>query len=346
MTDKPQNNWFAMEATKDVAASADVYIYDEIGGYEVNAQSFMDELDALGEIETINLRINSPGGSIVEGNVIYNTLKRHSAKVVTHIDGIAASMASVIAMAGDEIHMASNAFLMIHNPWTVSVGDSDKLRKDADLMDKMKLNIINAYSRSGYSTEELEQLMDAETWLTADEALKAEFIDEIEGGLEAAASIGDMNAALEKIDKTLPVDKIVASIAAKHKSEVEEIRASFEAEAKELNAEIASNVDQLAKNAVQIAEFEAKETALTEQIDTIVAKHEVELGEARSAGADLIAAKAAEIMMQNTVTPVSSDNENVVNMFASTDEYWNEYNRQEPGKKNAWHLANKSRLPK
>ena len=338
-----------METTKDAegnaTASADVFIYDEIGGFGVNAQSFIDELDALGEVDQINLRINSPGGSIIEGNVIYNVLKRHAAKVVTHIDGIAASMASVIAMAGDEIHMAANAFLMIHNPWTVSVGDSDQLRKDADLMDKMKLNIVNAYGRSGYSGEELVQLMDAETWLTAEEALAADFIDQIEGGVAAAASIGDMNAALEKIDKALPIDKIVASIASKHEKEVNAMRKGFEDEIKELNSEVESSADQLAKNAVEISSLQADKEALNLQIEGMTETHEKELTEAKIAGADLIAAKAAEIMMQNTVNPVATDNENHVEVFSSADAYWQEYNSKEPGEKHAWHKANKHRLP-
>jgi len=349
MKHKPENNWYAMETTKDAegnaTASADVFIYDEIGGFGVSAQSFIDELDSLGEIEQINLRINSPGGSIIEGNVIYNVLKRHGAKVVTHIDGIAASMASVIAMAGDEIRMAANAFLMIHNPWTVSVGDSDQLRKDADLMDKMKLNIVNAYGRSGYSGEELVQLMDAETWLTAEEALAAEFIDEIEGGIAAAASIGDMNAALEKIDKALPVEKIVASISAKYDKELGEMKEGFECEIKELNAEIESSANQLAKNAVEISALQSDNQALNVQIEQMSETHDKELAEAKMAGADLIAAKAAEIMMQNTVNPVATDNENHVEVFSSTEAYWQEYNSQEPGEKHAWHIANKHRLP-
>jgi len=349
MTNKPTNNWYAMEPTVDAegnaTSSADVYIYDEIGGYGVDAKSFMSSLDELGEIENINLRINSPGGSITEGNAIFNALKRHSAKVTTYIDGIAASMGSVIAMAGDEIRMASNAFLMIHNPWTVSIGDSEQLRKDADLMDKMKLNIINAYSRSGYSAEELNDLMDAETWLTADEALAADFVDSIDTGLEAAASITDMNASLKKIDKSLPMDKVVASITEKHESAVAKIKAEYDSEIKELNAEVKSGLEQLAKNAADIANLTKERDELNETVDALEIKHELDLKAANEVSAKAIAESAAELMLQNTVRPVTADNESHVEVFASSDEYWAEYNRQHPSEKHAWHEANKARLP-
>ena len=112
-----ENKWFAMSPSnpsEDKPSSAEISIYDQIGGFGVSANDFIDELKELGDVEQINLRISSGGGSIVEGNTIFNALKRHGAKVITHVDSLAASMASVIAMAGDEIHMAENALLMIH----------------------------------------------------------------------------------------------------------------------------------------------------------------------------------------------------------------------------------------
>ena len=136
------------DAEGNQSTEAEISIYDSIGGFGVSANEFIDELKGLGDVETINLRIASGGGSIVEGNTIFNALKRHSAKVVTHVDSLAASMASVIAMAGDEIHMAANALLMIHNPWTMSMGGAEQLRKDADLLDKMEANIRTSYARS------------------------------------------------------------------------------------------------------------------------------------------------------------------------------------------------------
>jgi len=219
------NTWYAMEQKIDAegneSSKAEIFIYDEIGGYEVNANTFIGQLEALEGIEQIDLRISSPGGSIVEGNVIFNAIKRHPANVTVYIDGMAASMASVIAMAGDEVLMADNALLMIHNPWTVSIGDSEQLRKDADLMDKMKSAIINAYSRSNYSTEELEELMDSTTWFTADEAFEAGFIDGTVEGLKAAATLSEMETIAKQAGATLPVEKIVSSIVAKNDAKVQ-----------------------------------------------------------------------------------------------------------------------------
>jgi ATP-dependent protease ClpP protease subunit/tetrahydromethanopterin S-methyltransferase subunit B len=186
--------WFDIKAYTDggdkekkTYNSIDLYIYDEIGGYGVQANAFVKALNEYKDADTINVRINSGGGSVIAGSVIYNALKRHNAKVITHIDGLSASMASVIAMVGDEVRMAENALLMIHNPWTQSQGEADDLRKEADLLDKIKETLLTAYKRSNYSEVELSELMDAETWFTAKEALEAGFIDVIDGATEKVA---------------------------------------------------------------------------------------------------------------------------------------------------------------
>jgi len=186
--------WFDIKAYKanddnkeKIYSSIDLYIYDEIGGYGVQANAFVKALNEYKDADTINVRINSGGGSVIAGSVIYNALKRHKGKVITHIDGLSASMASVIAMVGDEVRMAENALLMIHNPWTQSQGEADDLRKEADLLDKIKETLLTAYKRSNYTEEELSELMDAETWFTAKEALESGFIDVIDGATEKVA---------------------------------------------------------------------------------------------------------------------------------------------------------------
>lgn len=186
--------WFDIKAYKanddnkeKIYSSIDLYIYDEIGGYGVQANAFVKALNEYKDADTINVRINSGGGSVIAGSVIYNALKRHKGKVITHIDGLSASMASVIAMVGDEVRMAENALLMIHNPWTQSQGEAEDLRKEADLLDKIKETLLTAYKRSNYTEEELSELMDAETWFTAKEALESGFIDVIDGATEKVA---------------------------------------------------------------------------------------------------------------------------------------------------------------
>lgn len=167
---------------------AEIMLYDEIGFFGVDANSFVRELKAI-DARTIHLRINSPGGSVFDGVAIYNALKDHPARIVTHVDSLAASMASVIALAGDEIIMAENAFLMIHDPWTLTVGNAEQLRKDADLLDKLADTTIRTtyMAKTGKTEDEIKAWMADETWFTAEEALAAGFVDSVEKRSEVKA---------------------------------------------------------------------------------------------------------------------------------------------------------------
>lgn len=170
------------------ADEATVYIYDEISWFAVNAQQFARDLQAV-SAKQINLRINSPGGNVFDGIAIYNELRRHPARVVAHVDGVAASIASVIAMAGDEIHMSQGAMLMIHNAWGIGIGDADELRKTADLFDKATDQIRGIYARrTGLSDNALRDLMDDETWMDGDEAVAKGFADETDDTPAAKAA--------------------------------------------------------------------------------------------------------------------------------------------------------------
>jgi enoyl-CoA hydratase/carnithine racemase len=122
---------------------------------------------------------------VFDGTAIYNALLRHPAKVNVQIDGLAASMASIIALAGDTVEMAENAFFMIHNPWSVVVGDSEDMRKEADILDKLSETAVKTYTRnSKLSEDDVRAAMSAETWYSADEAKKAGFIDSVFTGSE------------------------------------------------------------------------------------------------------------------------------------------------------------------
>lgn len=164
------------------ADSADVYIYEQIGeGWfgGLGAKAFVDQLNALGPVATLNVKINSPGGDVFEGNAIYNALKAHQAKVVVSIDSLAASAASMIAMAGDEITIAPTAMVMIHNARGIAAGEASDHRALADVLDKVSAQMGVAYARSGKSADEIAAIMDAETWYTAQEAVDAGFCDSI-----------------------------------------------------------------------------------------------------------------------------------------------------------------------
>ena len=184
MTTNP--TFYALEKSGDNETT--VTLYDEIGAFGAGSKQFLGDLGKLAG-QHIHLRINSPGGSVVEGTAIYNALRRHKGGVTVHIDALAASMASVIAMAGAPVLIADNALMMIHNPWTVSMGGSEDLRKEADLLDMLKVNLRNAYVRkTGLGETEIQDMMDKETWLDAVDAVALGFADAIEEGVAAAAT--------------------------------------------------------------------------------------------------------------------------------------------------------------
>lgn len=157
---------------------------------EISATSFKSDLDALGDIDELDVYINSDGGDVFAGQAIHSMIKRHKAKVTVYIDGIAASIASVIAMAGDKVIMPRNAMMMVHNPWSYATGNAERFRKMADALDNIRESMIAAYEdRTGLPRDEIISLLDAETWLSADQAVEKGFADEIEQSKEVAASI-------------------------------------------------------------------------------------------------------------------------------------------------------------
>lgn len=181
------SNWY--EFRNQTEAMADLYLYGEVGGFGTNASEFISALSQIKGTH-INLHIHSPGGSVFEGHAIFNALRNHPAGVTTYIDGIAASMASVIAMAGKPVKIASNGFLMIHNPWSQAAGDSADMRKEADVLDKLKESLVKIYSdKSGMKPDEIAAAMDAETWFDAEEAVAFGLADEVFDGMKAAAKL-------------------------------------------------------------------------------------------------------------------------------------------------------------
>lgn len=170
--------WYSLESDE---GEATIYIYDAIGFFGIEAQKLVQEIDQL-EATDITLRINSPGGDVFDGAAIYNAFDRHPAKVHVKIDGVAASMASLIALAGDDIEMSENAFYMIHKPWSIVIGSADDMRSEAGLLDKIESTAVGVYAkRSGMTDEEIRGLLAAETWYTAEEAMDAGFIDKVAG---------------------------------------------------------------------------------------------------------------------------------------------------------------------
>ncbi len=165
-----------------VNGMVNIAIFDEIGYWGVSATDFNRELLALGDVSEINVDINSPGGEVFDGIAIYNMLLAHKATVNINVIGYAASIASVVAMAGDNVSIAENAFFMIHNASIFSGGESSDLRKDADLLDQIKQSIITSYQRKvALTDDELSKMMDETTWIDANDALSMGFADSISG---------------------------------------------------------------------------------------------------------------------------------------------------------------------
>ena len=165
------------------ARRGEIWLYDEVGDAMfggMSAKLFAEQLTALGQVDSINLRINSPGGSVFDGLAIYNALKRHPARIHVDIDGIAASIASVIAMVGETINIAANGMMMIHDPHGVVVGNSADMRQTADVLDQVKRSLVDTYAaRTGKDVDDLGAMMTAETWLSADDAVAMRFADNI-----------------------------------------------------------------------------------------------------------------------------------------------------------------------
>jgi ATP-dependent Clp endopeptidase proteolytic subunit ClpP len=179
-------SWFV---TAKNGTTGDIAILDEIGAFGIDAAAFASALKALGPVRKIALSINSPGGDVFAGFAIYSMLQRHPAHITATVDGLAASMASVIAMAADKIIMPENSMMMIHNPTGVAFGGAEQIASFSDALDRLRQNIASAYSkRSGQPIAEVQAMMDRETWLAADEAVNLGFADEIEDPVRIAAT--------------------------------------------------------------------------------------------------------------------------------------------------------------
>lgn len=186
--------WSLKTKSKD---TAELFLYEEISSWSGqnscgSAKKFTEDIDALGDIKTLNIYINSPGGDVFEGTSIYNFLIRLKCIKNVYIDGMAASIASVIAIAGDKVSMPDNSMMMIHNVWSYCVGNAARMRKAAEDIDKYNDNIKTIYlqrTKGKISPEKLTELMDNETWLSAKECLEYGFCDEVTEAIKMSACI-------------------------------------------------------------------------------------------------------------------------------------------------------------
>ena len=209
--------WYRMEASE--GNSAEVYIYDAIDSwYGVNASEFVRDLASL-DANTIYLYVNSPGGSVFDGVSIMNALRRHKAKVVATVDGLAASAASFIIQAADEVVMGFGSELMIHDASSICWGNAADMTETAALLDQLSVNIAEIYAeRAGGTAAEWREAMLAETWYTAEEAVKAGLADRVENRKgtgknpdEAATDRFDLSVFAHAGRRHAPAPRVAAS---------------------------------------------------------------------------------------------------------------------------------------
>jgi len=173
--DRPE--WYKIEASAN--DQAEILVYDVIGWPYNDAGDLVRYVNSLGD-KDILVRLNTPGGDVFDGMAIFNALANHKGKVTIRIEALAASMGSVLAMAGKEIQAYSNTMMMIHDPWIYTAGNQYELREMADLLEKISGNMLDVYAgRSKIGKREMREIMKAETWYTAKEAKEKGFIDTI-----------------------------------------------------------------------------------------------------------------------------------------------------------------------
>lgn len=193
-------SWYQIQAKSQT--KAEISILDEIGFWGIGAEQFIKDVKALGGVKEITLLINSPGGSVFEGYAIYNFLMGHTATVTVRVMGLAASIASVIAMAGNAVEMPENAMLMIHDPTGGCVGTAEDMLSVADALEKIKAGIVSTYrKKTGLEDEKISEMMAAETWITAREAVDMGFADVVTDEVKMAANF---NTDLFKGYKNIP----------------------------------------------------------------------------------------------------------------------------------------------
>jgi len=189
-----------LKISNKTATEAEIVIYAGIGqdfwgdGSMISAKNFSDELKKIPEtVNTLHIRMNSPGGDVFDGIAIYNRLKQHKAKKIVYIDGLAASIASIIALAGDEVVMGEGALFMIHLPWTMAWGNRMEIENTVGRLMDVEEQMIGIYSkRTRMERSEIRSLLEAETWMSAEEAIEKGFVDsQAEETMPIAASAID-----------------------------------------------------------------------------------------------------------------------------------------------------------
>ena len=233
-----QKEWYKIKNKSSEVA--DVYLFNDIGTFGITAQNFIDEIKEYEDTE-LNIHINSLGGEVFEGMAIYSIIQRRKAKTTVYIEGIAASIASVIALAADEVIMSENSLLMIHNAWGGTQGEAKDMRKQAEILDKITNEIAEVYvKKSGIPYNEVIRMMDEETWLTAEEAVALGLVDSISEPIKVAAKY-DVSKYKNITNKK--VEQILSLTKKREIKMTEELKTWFNSKVEEIIAKVKDSKD-------------------------------------------------------------------------------------------------------
>ncbi|MDU5395734.1 MAG: Clp protease ClpP [Negativicoccus succinicivorans] len=277
---KNETPWKILAKTKNESGAYDVMVYGEVG-WDFGAKSFAEDLKKIPKDAEINFHVNSVGGSVWDGIAIYNVMKKMPNKKNVIVEGLAASIASIIALAGDTVHMATGSMIMIHNAWTFAAGTAEELEKQADVLAKVNASLMDIYEKeTGMDRSKIEDLMTAETWMDAAEAIEMGFADSMDETLEVAAKLNDGRLVVNGIGfkanalKNLPMNKYtgeeekvmdIDTLKAEHADLYNEIVEQARAEGAKQERERIQQLDAIkragAEEIVNRAKYETFETA-------------------------------------------------------------------------------------
>lgn len=332
--------------------SADIYIYNEISSWEgeevTSAQSFRKDLEALGNVKKINVMINSPGGSVGDGLTIASLLQRHSAYVTAYVDGMACSIASVIACAADKLVMGRSSLLMVHDALTFTYGNAKDLRKQADDLDAVTASLRQMYlMKAGdkLTEEKIKELMDNESWLSAKECIELGLCDEI---LETNKMVAKLPSKFKGMYNNIPKELLnqmsevneMDKVENKETEVVETVEAA-EVESTETTEEV---VEEPTEETVEPVAEEAETTEETapETKEEVVDEKEAKIAELENTIATLESEKASlEAKLNEANEKVISLNDKVAELQPIVDKY-NDKMVKEEEEKNA-QLVNEKR---
>ena len=274
-----KGQWYNIQ--NKASETADIYIFDEIGMYGVTAQDFIGEIKEL-KNTPINLRINSLGGDVFNGMAIYNVIKKREAKTTVYIEGIAASIATIIALGADEVVMSENSLFMIHNAWGGTMGDAKDMRKSAETLEKISTELTEIYmKKTGLSYDVVSNMMDEKTWLNSEEAYELGFVDTISDAIKIAAKYDVSkfkNITNEQVQNKLNINinnrKMTNELKEWFNNKVEEIVTAVKGDVKVSNdvaeqTAITVNLGDNDEIKNKISEFETNNTELSNKISLL-----------------------------------------------------------------------------